>query len=217
VVNYPTLLAPSRLAPVGHSLRVGLCRNDVVPRPPCVGVARLSLAVPRVGRGLSGPPSTVRVDCPAGLIPGVLALYPQAGDGSRTRSRSSFPSTGRVGIAPQEPVYWWLLPSPACARATVCHKWGTESLSLVVVQGHVGFLSGLLAPSGRSLRPEAPPRNKPISTPRTYEGFSYPLRYHDTLARWITITSPVPTGDPSTSAANWGYSLPPPNLCHGVT
>ena len=35
------------------------------------------------------------------------------------RSRSSFPSTGCVGIAPREPVYWWLLPTPACARTAV--------------------------------------------------------------------------------------------------
>ena len=61
------------------------------------------------------------VDCLAGLIPGVLALYPQSGDGSRTRLRSLFPSAGPEGVAlgPQEPVYVWLLPSSACARAAV--------------------------------------------------------------------------------------------------
>ena len=34
VVNYLALLAPSRLAAVGHSLRAGLYRNDIVPRDP---------------------------------------------------------------------------------------------------------------------------------------------------------------------------------------
>ena len=64
---------------------------------------------------------TCAVDCPAGLIPGVLALYPQAGNESSTRSRSSFPSAGRDDgtVAPREPVYSWLLPTSACARTAV--------------------------------------------------------------------------------------------------
>ena len=33
-VNYPALLAPSRLAAVGHSLRAGLSRTDIVPHDP---------------------------------------------------------------------------------------------------------------------------------------------------------------------------------------
>ena len=33
-VNYPALLAPSRLAAVGHFLRAGLSRNAIVPRDP---------------------------------------------------------------------------------------------------------------------------------------------------------------------------------------
>ena len=121
LVNYLALLAPSRLAAVGHSSRAALYRNDIVPRDPVRGRGPASFSRPRVGRGLSGPPSTVAVDCPAGLIPGVLALCPQAGNGSRTRSRSSFPSAGPEGIAlgPQEPGYSWLLPSSACARAAV--------------------------------------------------------------------------------------------------
>ena len=36
-VNYPALLAPSRLAAIGHSLRAGLSRNDSVPRDPVRG------------------------------------------------------------------------------------------------------------------------------------------------------------------------------------
>ena len=81
-VNYPALLAPSRLAAVGHSSRAGLYRTDIVPRDPMRGRGPASFFRPRAGRGLSGPPSTVAVDCPAGLIPGVLALYPQSRDGS---------------------------------------------------------------------------------------------------------------------------------------
>ena len=64
---------------------------------------------------------TCAVDCPAGLIAGVLALYPQAWSGSRTRSRSSFPSTGCDGstVAPQMPVYSRHLPTPTCAGTAV--------------------------------------------------------------------------------------------------
>ena len=80
-VNYPALLAPSRLAAIGHSLRAGLYRNDSVPRDPVRGRGPASSSRPRFGRGLSGPPSTVRVDCPADLIPGVLALSPEMGTG----------------------------------------------------------------------------------------------------------------------------------------
>ena len=80
-VNYPALLALSRLAAIGHSLRAGLYRNDIVPRDPVRGRGPASSYRPRFGRGLSGPPSTVRVDCPADLIPGVLALYPEMGTG----------------------------------------------------------------------------------------------------------------------------------------
>ena len=109
-------------------MRAGLSRTDIVPRDPMHGRGPVSFSRPRVGRGLSGPPSTVAVDCSAGLIPGGLALYPQSRDGSRTRSRSSFPSTGPESVAfgPQEPVYLWLLPSSACARAAVNQETAQE-------------------------------------------------------------------------------------------
>jgi hypothetical protein len=106
------------LAAAGHSLRAGLYRNDIVPRDPVHGRGPASSYPPRFGRGLSGPPSAVRVDCSVDLIPGVLALSPEMGT-DLNHSRSSFPSTGCVGIAPPEPVYWWLLPTPACARTAV--------------------------------------------------------------------------------------------------
>jgi hypothetical protein len=131
-VNYPALLAPSGLAAVGHSLRAGLYRHDIVPRDPVHGRGPASLYRPGLGRGLSGPPSTVAVDCPADLIPGVLALYPQLGNGSRTRSRSSFPSTGCETLAPQEPAYWWLLPSRTCAGVAVTQKPGGGDLILSI-------------------------------------------------------------------------------------
>ena len=125
-VNYPALLAPFRLAAVGHFLRAGLSRTDIVPRDPVRGRGPASCYRPRLGQrvGVGAATRAYRtrpVDCPAGLIPGGLALYPQSGDGSRTRSRSSVPSAGPEGIAlgPQEPVYSWLLPSSACARAAV--------------------------------------------------------------------------------------------------
>jgi hypothetical protein len=148
-VNYPALLAPSRLAAVGHSLRAGLYRTDIVPRAPVHGRGPASSYRPPVGRGLSGPPSTRPVDCPADLITGVLALYPNSGDGSRTRSRSSFPSIGCVGIAPQEPVYWWLLPTPTCARPAVPQ--GTFRMGLRCAQRASSPPYSL-----RSLRTEAP-------------------------------------------------------------
>ena len=119
---------------------MGLSRNDIVPRDPVHGRGPASYYRPRSGVGAISYASYSDRDeeCPADLIPGVarnlrflaanqnasrsgdvLALHPQSGNGSSTRSRSSFPSTGCDTIAPQEPVYWWLLPSPTCARATV--------------------------------------------------------------------------------------------------
>ena len=73
---------------------------------------------------------TYAVDCPAGLIPGVLALYPSLGTqrpvacvrGRRSRVSGAKPS----GLAPQEPVYSWLLPTPACARTAVTHCHETD-------------------------------------------------------------------------------------------
>ena len=44
-VNYRVLLAPSRLAAVGHSLRRGFCRTAIVPRTPCMDVAQLPLTI----------------------------------------------------------------------------------------------------------------------------------------------------------------------------
>jgi len=61
------------------------------------------------------------------------------GTGVKTRSRSSFPSIGCVGIAPQEPVYWWLLPTPTCARPAVPQ--GTFRMGLRCAQTR--FLSAL--------------------------------------------------------------------------
>ena len=86
-------------------LRSKLPTTEVVGFLPRWGFAHASFAVegpasfyrPRLGRGLSGPPSTVAVDCPAGFILCGLALYPQAGNGSQTRLRSSFHSSG-VGL-----------------------------------------------------------------------------------------------------------------------
>ena len=73
---------------------------------------------------------TYAVDCPAGLIPGVLALYPNLGTqrpvacvrGRRSRVSGARPD----GLAPQEPVYSWLLPTPACARTAVAHCHETD-------------------------------------------------------------------------------------------
>ncbi len=163
LVNYPALLAPSRLAAVGHSLRAGLYRNDIVPRNPMQGRGPASSSRPRADGGselLLRPAYRIRsVDCPADLIPGVLSLYPNTGDGDRTRSRSSFPSIGCDGhaVAPREPVYSWLLPTPACARTAVSHITGGDGLILAVSSSFATrFLSTLLAPVGRSLRKEAP-------------------------------------------------------------
>ena len=128
-------------------------RTDIVPRDPMWferaklsrhherrfapferhGRGPASFSRPRAGQrvGVFAATRTYRtrpVGCPAGLIPGVLALYPQSRDGSRTRSRSSFPSAGPESVAPgpQEPVYWWLLPSSACARAAVNQETAQE-------------------------------------------------------------------------------------------
>ena len=120
-VNYPALLAPSCLTAVGHSLRTGLFpQRHCVPRDPMLGRGPASSYRPAVGVGalLMPPTPTDDEDCPAGLIPGVLTLYPEMGT-ELNRSRSSFPSTGCDTLASQEPVYWWLLLSSACARATV--------------------------------------------------------------------------------------------------
>lgn len=73
---------------------------------------------------------TRSVDCPADLISGILSLSPQPGDGISTRSRSSFPNIGCVGIAPPEPVHLRLLSSPTCARATVSQNMSQVVLSL---------------------------------------------------------------------------------------
>ena len=114
---------------------MGLYRNDIVPRDPMLGRGPASSYRPRSGQrvGVGAATRTYRtrfVDCPADLIPGVLTLYPQSRDGISTRSRSSFPSRGCVGIAPLEPVYWWLLSSPTCARATVSQDVSRTVLSL---------------------------------------------------------------------------------------
>ena len=136
-VNYPALLAPFRLAAVGHSLRAGLSRNAIVPRGPLwFERAKLSrhherrkAPFERRGRGpafscrstveAAGRSSaatrayrTRPVDCPAGLIPGVLALYPQAGNGSSTRSRSSSPSVGCEAVRPRTTDAGLLAASP---------------------------------------------------------------------------------------------------------
>ena len=104
-----------------------------MPRDPVRGRGPASFSRPRAGQrvGVFAATHAYRtrpVDCPAGLIPGVLALYPQSRDGSQTRSRSSFPSAGpeSVALGPQEPVYSWLLPSSACARAAVNQKTAQE-------------------------------------------------------------------------------------------
>ena len=171
-VNYPALLAPSRLAAIGHSLRAGLSRNDSVPRDPVRGRGPASSSRPRFGRGLSGPPSTVCVDCPADLIPGVLALSPEMGT-ELNRSRSSFPSTGRDTIAPQEPVYSWLLLSRMCTGRAVYQ--GTSRRYLPVCER-----ASSPACSRCSLRPGAPryrllksgrtPRRRPWKPPRNRSG-----------------------------------------------
>ena len=53
------------------------------------------------------------------FISGVLALYPRAGDGNRTRSRSSSPSLGRDAVTPRVPVHSWHLPTPARTKTAV--------------------------------------------------------------------------------------------------
>ena len=72
-VNYPALLAPSRLAAVGHSLRAGLYRNDIVPRDPVHGRGPASYYRPRSGVGaiLYASYSNRGEECPADLIPSV--------------------------------------------------------------------------------------------------------------------------------------------------
>ena len=77
-VNYPALLAPSCLAAVGHSWRAGLSRTDIVPRDPMHGRGPTSSCRPAVGVGavFVRPTPTDDEECPADLIPGVLALSP---------------------------------------------------------------------------------------------------------------------------------------------
>ena len=80
-VNYPALLAPFRLAAVGHSSRTGLSRTDIVPRGPLRGrgpAFSCRSTVEAAGRSSAATRAcrTCAVDCPAGLIPGGLALYP---------------------------------------------------------------------------------------------------------------------------------------------
>jgi hypothetical protein len=124
-VNYPALLAPGRRKAVGHSLRAGLYRNDIVPRDPMYGRGPASSSRPRRGRRVGAvlrPAYRSRaVDCPADLLPGVLALYPNMGTGiepvrgRRPRVQGPRPD----GLEPQMPVYSWHLPTPACARTAV--------------------------------------------------------------------------------------------------
>ena len=125
VVNYPALPAPDRLAAVDHSLRAGLYRNDILPHDPVHGRGPASSYRPRRGRRVGAvlrPAYRSRaVDCPAGLLPGVLALYPNLGTGIEPvrgrRPRVQGPRPG--GLGPQMPVYSWHLPTPACARTAV--------------------------------------------------------------------------------------------------
>jgi hypothetical protein len=142
-VNYPALLAPSRLAAIGHSLRAGLSCTDIVPRDPVRGRGPASSCRPAVGVGalVMRPTSTDDEDCPADLIPGVLALYPQSGNGSRTHSRSSYPSIGCDTIAPQEPGYSWLLLSRICTGRAVPRNTSPGGFKRVQTR----FLPGLLA------------------------------------------------------------------------
>ncbi|MBP2252175.1 hypothetical protein J2754_002516 [Halarchaeum solikamskense] len=123
-------------------------------------------SLPRRGCIVDASHSDRGRDCPADLIPGVLTLYPHTGNGSSTRSRSSFPSTGYGTPAPQEPVYWWLLSSPTCARSTV----EQDTSRTVLKNVRTRFLSALPASStlvedGGSALPRAEHTPLPFSRP----------------------------------------------------
>lgn len=162
-VNYPALLAPSRLAAVSHSLRTGILPQRQCAPGPLHG-RRPGFLLPSSFRrwAFVRPISDRDEDCPAGLIPGVLALYPNIGNGSRTRSRSSFPSIGCDGeaVTPREPVYSWLLPTNTFGWLAVTGRRGIESLRLLVsadAEGHVALLSSLL-------RAPLPPPSRSVPT-----------------------------------------------------
>jgi hypothetical protein len=147
-------------------LSTGLYRTDIVPRDPMHGRGPASYYRPSDGVGalLMPPTPTVGEDCRADLIPGVLTLSPQRRGGSRTRSRSSFPSIGCDTLASREPVYCRRLPTRTCAGRAVSRITGGESLIYPVSPCFATRSSPSY--SLRSLRkgaPRYPPKTKQFS------------------------------------------------------
>lgn len=108
-------------------LTVGLCRDGIVPHDSVYARGPTSSYCLRFQRGLSGPPSTIRMDSSADLIPGVRTHYPETGT-ELNRSRLSLPSIGCGTPIPRASVYWRGLSSPTCVRTTVtCGTSGSRS------------------------------------------------------------------------------------------
>ena len=187
LVNYPVLLAPFRLAAVVHSSRAGLSRNAIVPRGPLRGrgpAFSCRSTVEAAGRSSAATRAcrTRTVDCPAGLIPGGLALYPQTGNGSRTRSRSSSPSVGCEAVRPRTTDAGLLAAS---TDPDVCED-GSKSMD--GSRGKTGRLAMNVNGDGRS----SPPCRSLRSRPRKEAPRPAPLPLKDahelsnlvTLCKW---------------------------------
>jgi hypothetical protein len=133
-VNHLALLAPSRLAAVGHSLRTRLFpATTLKPRPPAWGWPGFLLPSSKRRWAVVRPISDRLKECPANLIPGVLTLCPKTGmqisciRGRRSRVPGATGHCRATGTCLR-----MLLLTPTSVRTAVPRDGELDGLSLAV-------------------------------------------------------------------------------------